>query len=73
MDLEKDRIAVGNRFKISKLGAIRCPELAGTAGIVVDVSHRTTGVTVLLDGAQRPTVLHKDYINPEISRCCASC
>jgi hypothetical protein len=66
MELKTDRIAVGIRFKISKLGTIRCPELAGTTGVVVDVSPRTTGITVLFDGAQRPTVLHRDYISPEI-------
>lgn len=66
MDLETDRIAVGMRFKISKLGSIRCPELAGGAGVVVDVSSRTTGITVRFGGAARATVLHRDYINPEI-------
>ena len=40
---ETDRIVVGTRFKLSKLGADRCPELAGQTGVVVDVSPRTTG------------------------------
>lgn len=66
MDLKTDRIAVGIRFKLSKLGKIRCPELASKVGVVVDVSRRTTAVTVQFDGAQRPTVLHRDYISPEI-------
>lgn len=66
MDLKTDRIAVGIRFKFSKLGTTRCPELAGKVGVVVAVSPRTTGVTVLFDGAQRPTVLHRDYISPDI-------
>lgn len=66
MDLKTDRIAVGIRFKISKLGTIRCPDLAGKVGVVVDVSPRITGITVLFDGAKRPTVLHRDYINSEI-------
>ena len=60
---ETDRIVVGTRFKMSALGADRCPELADQAGIVVDVSPRTTGVTVLFDGAKRPTVLHRDFIS----------
>ncbi|MGY3238613.1 MULTISPECIES: hypothetical protein [unclassified Bradyrhizobium] len=64
MDLNTDSIAVGIRFKISKLGEIRCPEVAGKVGVVVDVSPRSTGITVLFDGAQRPTVLHRDYISP---------
>ena len=64
MDMKTDTIAVGIRFKIGKLGRIRCPELAGKVGVVVDVSPRSTGVTVLFDGAQRPTVVHRDYISP---------
>ena len=68
MILQKDRIAVGIRFKISKLGAVRCPGLADKVGIVVGVSRRTTGVAVLFDGDGRPTYLHKDYISPASER-----
>ncbi|MGY0575874.1 hypothetical protein ACTGJ9_036555 [Bradyrhizobium sp. RDM12] len=64
MDLRIDRIAVGARFKLSELGTIQCPDLAGKVGVVVDISSRTTGITVLFDGAKRATVLHRDYINP---------
>jgi hypothetical protein len=28
------------------------------------VSPRTTGITVLFDGARRPTCLHRDFISP---------
>ncbi len=59
-----DRIAVGTRFGMSVVGAARCPELAGRRGIVIDVSSRTTGITVLFDGARRPTCLHRDFISP---------
>ena len=61
---ETDRIVVGTRFEMSELGADRCPELAGQTGVVVDVSPRTTGITVLFDGAKRSTVLHRDFISP---------
>ena len=64
MDLRTDRIAVGARFKLSELGRIRCPKLADMVGVVVGVSHRTTGTTVLFDGTERPTILHRDYIRP---------
>jgi hypothetical protein len=37
MDQETDRIAAGTRFKMSKLGAVRCPNLAGKTGTVVGV------------------------------------
>lgn len=64
MDLRIDRTAVGACFKLSELGTIRRPDLAGKVGVVVDISSRTTGITVLFDGAKRPTVLHRDYISP---------
>ena len=59
-----DRIVVGTRFKMSEVGAARCQELADRSGIVIDVSPRTTGITVLFDGARRPTCLHRDFISP---------
>ena len=63
MDWETNRIAVGTRFKISKVGAVRCPNLADKIGIVVGLSRRTTGITVLFDGDRRPTCLHMGYIS----------
>jgi hypothetical protein len=32
------------------------------------VSPRTTGITVLFDGARRPTCLHRDFISPVLGR-----
>jgi hypothetical protein len=63
MNRETDRIAVGTRFKINKLGAVRCPSLADKFGIVVGLSRRNTGITVLFDGDSRPTCLHRGYIS----------
>ena len=60
-------MVVGTRFKMSKLGAVRCPDLAGRSGIIVEVSLRTTGITVLFDGARRPTCLHRDFICPVLA------
>jgi hypothetical protein len=34
----------------------------------MDVSLRTTGITVLFDGARRPTCLHRDFIPPVLGR-----
>lgn len=64
MNFKSHRIGIGSRFKMSKLGTARCRELANQTGIVVAVSRRTTGITVLFDGARRPTVLHDGYISP---------
>lgn len=59
-----DRFVVGTRFKISELGVLQFPDLAHKTGTVVEVSIRTTGITVLFDGATRPTVLDRNYIAP---------
>ncbi|WP_456620220.1 hypothetical protein [Bradyrhizobium sp. P5_C12] len=61
---KSDRFVVGTRFKISKLGALRCPDLTNKTGTVIEVSLRTTGITVLFDGCARPTCLHQDYLTP---------
>jgi hypothetical protein len=63
MNRETDRIAVGTRFKISELGAVRCPKLAGKIGIVVGLGRHNTGITVMFDGDRRPTCLHRGYIS----------
>jgi hypothetical protein len=63
MDRKPDNIAVGARFKVNKLGAARCPSLAGKVGVVVERS-RTTALTVMFDGDRRPTCLHRDYVSP---------
>jgi hypothetical protein len=63
MNWETNRVAVGTRFKINKLGAVRCPNLANKIGIVVGLSRRNTGITVLFDGDRRPTCLHMGYIS----------
>jgi hypothetical protein len=63
MNRETDKIAVGTRFKISKLGAVRCPSLADKFGIVVGLGRHNTGITVLFDGDRRPTCLHRGYIS----------
>ena len=63
MNRETDGIAVGTRFKISELGAVRCPNLADKIGIVVGLSGHNTGITVLFDGDRRLTCLHRGYIS----------
>ena len=60
-DSQTSRIAIGTRFKMSALGAVRCPRLAEK---IVGMSRYNTGVTVLFDGNKTATCLHKDYISP---------
>jgi hypothetical protein len=52
-----DRIAVGTRFEMSVVGAAR--RAGWPEGTIIDVSPRTTGITVLFDGGRRPTCLHR--------------
>lgn len=59
-----DRLVVGTRFKMSELGVRQFPDLAHKTGTIVGVGIRTTGITVLFDGATRPTVLDRNYIAP---------
>jgi hypothetical protein len=63
MNGETDKIAVGTRFKINQLGAVRCPKLAHKIGIVVGLSRHNTSITVLFDGDRRATCLHSGYIS----------
>lgn len=64
MIAKQSRIAIGTRFKMSALGALRCPRLAEKVGTIVGMSRYNTGVTVLFDGKKTATCLHKDYISP---------
>lgn len=57
-------LVVGIRFKMTELGIIQFPKLAHKTGTVVEIGIRTTGITVLFDGATRPTVLERNYITP---------
>jgi hypothetical protein len=64
VDDEVDIMRVGVRFKMSELGAIRCPKLADKIGTIVGKSGRNTAIAVLFDGNKTATYLHKDYISP---------
>jgi hypothetical protein len=37
----------GARFKMNKLGAIRCPKLAGKIGTIVAIGGRNTAIALL--------------------------
>lgn len=48
-----DRFVVGTRFKMSELGIIQFPELTHKTGTVIEVSTRTTGLTVLFEWCRK--------------------
>lgn len=57
-------IVIGERFKISVLGAARNPRLAGKEGTIVGASRLNSSIRVLFDGRKTPISLHRDYIEP---------
>ncbi len=58
----KPDIAIGDHFRMSRLGAARCRRLAEKTGTVVGGSIYSSSVSVLFDGNKSPTTLHRDYI-----------
>lgn len=62
--IDSHKIVIGTRFRMSELGAVRCPRLAEKVGTVVGTSRYNTGLTVLFDGNKSSTCLHRDYILP---------
>lgn len=54
--------SIGSRFRISALGAARCPRLANKLGTIVGKSNYPSSVSVLFDGNKSTSKLHRDYI-----------
>jgi hypothetical protein len=54
--------SIGERIRISALGASRCPRLAGKTGKVVGRSIYINSVSVLFDGNRSPSTIHRDYV-----------
>jgi hypothetical protein len=60
----QQELNVGDRFKLSALGAKRCPGLACKVGTVINRRSDSRVVTVRFDGNRNSTSLHRDYIEP---------
>ena len=58
----KSDFSLGDRVRLSALGATRCPRLAGKTGIVVGRSMYVSSVAVLLDGNKSPITIHGAYL-----------
>ncbi|MBR1302155.1 hypothetical protein [Bradyrhizobium sp. AUGA SZCCT0042] len=54
----------GDRFRLSALGAARCPGLASKVGTVINRRPDSSIVTVRFDGNRNSTSLHREYIEP---------
>jgi len=55
---------VGDRFKMSALGAERSPGLAKKVGTIIQRCPHSRVVTVRFDGNKYITLLYRDYIAP---------
>jgi hypothetical protein len=58
------------RFRMSALGAARCPRLADRTGVIVSSgngTHHISAVRVLFDGFKSPVTLHRSYVEIETS------
>jgi hypothetical protein len=59
------------RFKMSPLGAIRCPRLANRKGVIVgrgQATHHVNAVRVIFDGSKSPTTLHRTYVELDLDQ-----
>jgi hypothetical protein len=52
------------RVRMSALGAIRCPNLAGREGVIIGSGHYRSTFRIMFDGFKSPTSLHSTYIEP---------
>ncbi len=57
-------LEIGDRIKMSALGALRSPGLARKIGTVINRRPNSRVVTVRFDGNRYTTSLHRDYIEP---------
>jgi hypothetical protein len=60
--LAREPIAVGARFRLSPLGAARCPRLAKKEGSIVGYSRVNSSIRVRFDGSKTSISLHRDYV-----------
>jgi hypothetical protein len=58
----KQGLSIGDRVQITKLGASRCPRLAGRAGIIVGRSIYANSVSVRFDCNKTKSTIHRDYL-----------
>ena len=60
--MRKRDFSLGDRVRLSALGAVRCPRLAGKIGTVVGRSVYVNSVAVILDGTKSRRTIHCAYL-----------
>lgn len=61
---ERPGLLPQTRVRMSALGAVRCPNLAGREGVVVGAGRYRSTVRIMFDGFRSATSLHHTYIEP---------
>jgi hypothetical protein len=61
---DKVEITIGARVKMGLLGAVRCPRLADTEGVIVGGGQYPSTARIIFDGFKVPMSLHRDYVEP---------
>lgn len=64
MTAEANTLIAGRRFRLSKLGAQRCPRHPVKVGEIINVL-KGRSIRVRFDGKKRIVTLHRDYIEPD--------
>ena len=58
-------LKLGDRVRLTDLGASRSPKFRVHTGVVVALSNRRSGgasIGILFDGNKRPTTVHRSYV-----------
>jgi hypothetical protein len=63
----KQNTSIGDRVRISALGASRFPRLANKTGTVVGGSIYMSSISVRLDGNKSSSAFHRDYVDVMIA------
>jgi hypothetical protein len=58
----KIAIPVGARVRMSKLGLLRSPKMAGRVGTVIGSAASGTGVRIRFDGLRSSETIHHSYL-----------
>jgi hypothetical protein len=58
----KTAFTIGDRVRISTLGASRCARLAGKVGTIVGSSIYASSLQIRFDGNKSASTLHRDYL-----------
>jgi hypothetical protein len=61
---ERPLLPPQTRIRMTALGAVRCPNLAGREGVVIGMGRYRSTVRVMFDGFRSATSLHSTYIEP---------